>query len=403
MNLTPELIQHMVTTMTKTERQCWIQEQGYEAWKAAGSRGTEEMATGTGKTRIGIRAAKEELETNPDALVYVVVPTETLRDVGWPEEARAYGCEWVLEKVRIVCWAALGRERPPRDVDLVILDEVHHITTLNSSFFSREDYKVWKIMGLTATLPGEKWQQDIDKMMIIKHLCPPVFKITLEQAIALKIVTDFEMYVLKFDLDDTEQYIEVGAKGKTYKTTELKRYHQLTKMMQRATFSKNEGMKFVAIQKRTEFLYNLRTKKRLAQDVIRQIMTKGERTIFFCGSIEQSEELCGRQVYHSRTNDLMLEAFRKEEIDYLGVVQALNEGENLPNIDQILVVQLTSKELNIIQRIGRAIRWRENHTPKVIVLVAKGTADEKWYKEAIRNFDKSRIKEYYVKPEAERQ
>lgn len=392
----------MVETMSVPERKSWLQAAGYDEWVRNNYRGTMEMATGTGKTRIGIRAAAEELNKNPDALVYIVVPTETLRDVDWPAEMKDAGYEGLEKKVRLICWVSLPKERPNRDVDLVVLDEAHHITTQNAGFFNRDEYKVWKILGLTATLPGTKWQQDVDKRTIIDFLCPSVFKITLEQAIELKIVTDFEMYVLKFDLDDTDYYLLTGPKLKQYKTTELKLYTKLTKQMQRATFMKNEGMKFVAIQKRTEFLYNLRTKKHLAQDVIKQVMTKNERTILFCGSIAQSAELCGDQVYHSKTNDDMLTAFRDEKINYLGVVQALNEGKNLPNIDQILVIQLTSKELNIIQRIGRAIRWRENHIPKVIVLVAKGTADEKWYKEAVKNFDKSRIKEFYVKPEAER-
>jgi ERCC4-related helicase len=63
-------------------------------------------------------------------------------------------------------------------------------------------------------------------------------------------------------------------------------------------------------------------------------------------------------------------------------------------------VQLNSTELNLTQRIGRAIRWRENHTPKIVILVAKDTADEKWYYSATANFNKSRIKEYYVRAQA---
>lgn len=401
MNLTPENIRYMVETMTVSERKSWLQAMGYDKWKESNYRGTMEMATGTGKTRIGIRAAAEELERNPNALVYIVVPTETLRDVDWPAEMEEAGYGWVKDKVKLICWTSLNKSKPERDVDLIVLDEVHHITTLNSAFFSRDDYKVFKILGLTATLPAEKYQQDIDKMTIIKYLCPPCFKIRLELAIDLKIVTDFEVFVLKFDLDDTDPYVPAGTKAKPYKTTEAKRYAQLTKMMQRAVFTQNEGMKFVAINKRTEFLYNLRTKVRLAQDVIKEVMTKHERTILFCGSIEQSKILCGDQIYNSKTNADMLDAFRDKIIDYLGVVQALNEGKNLPDVDQLLIVQLNSKELNLVQRIGRAIRWRENCIPRIIILVAKGTADEKWFKEASLNFNKSRIKEFYVKPEAQ--
>lgn len=402
MNLTTEQIQHMVTTMDVGQRKTWIQEQGYQAWKANNYRGTMEMATGTGKTRIGVRAVFEALEKNPEALVYIVVPTETLRDVDWPNEMALAGYPGLEKRVRIVCWVALSKEKPNRDVDLVVLDEVHRITTQNSVFFNRDTYKVWNVLGLTATLPGEKWQNDQDKNMLISFLCPSCFEVPLEQAIELKIVTDFEMFVLMFDLDDQEYTVDGGTMKKPFKTTEKAHYQKLTKMMQRATWMKNEGMKFMAIQKRTEFLYNLKTKEKLARDVIEQVMKKNERTILFCGSIEQANNLCGANVYHSKTGNDALKAFAAEEINFLGVVQALNEGKNVPNIDQALIIQLTSKELNLIQRIGRAIRWRENHIPKIILLIAKGTADEKWYREATLNFEKSRIKEFYVKPQGNR-
>ena len=94
-----------------------------------------------------------------------------------------------------------------------------------------------------------------------------------------------------------------------------------------------------------------------------------------------------------------VELFRADQINYLGAVQALNEGEHIPDMDQILIVQINSRELNLIQRIGRTIRFRENHTAKIIILVASGTADEKWYRSATSNLNKSRIKEYHVKPE----
>lgn len=404
MNLSNEQIEHMVRTMTKEERQAWVQNEAYQAWNASpGQRGTCEMATGTGKTRIGIRAAAEELQKNPQALVYIVVPTETLRDVDWPNEMKAAGYEGLEKKVRMICWAALSREIPDRDVDLIVLDEVHHLTTLNSIFFSRESYKVWKVMGLTATIPDDVYQNDKDKLLLIKMLCPVVFKFGLEEGIALKLIIEFELYILTFDLDDNSYHVDGGTKKKPFKTTELKRYRQLTKNLQRATWTKNDGAKFAAMQKRTQFLSNLSSKIWLANDVIKATMAKGERTLIFCGSIEQSVQLCGENVYNSKTSDAKLTAFCNKEINYLGVVEALNEGKNIPDVDQSLIVQGRSKQLTLWQRIGRNIRWRENHIARIILLVAKKTADEKWAESATANINPKRIKRHYVKPETQRQ
>jgi superfamily II DNA or RNA helicase len=396
MNLTKEQIQHMVDMMTVEERKTWLQAQGYGAWLKASRRGTMEMATGTGKTGIGVRAAAETLEADPNALVYIVVPTETLRDVDWPNEMAARGHPGLEKKVKLICWASLQKEKPQRDVDLVILDEVHHLTPINANFFSRDEYKVFSVLGLTATLPGEYWDNDKEKMALIKYICPSVFEVPLEMAVDLKVVSDFQIYVLKMDLDNTTYDVPSGTKKKSFLTTELKHYQYLTKQLQRATYMKIEGLKFSWIQKRTQFLSNLKSKQRLAREVLDTIAKSGERTLIFCGSIEQSAQLCGDQVYNSSTTSAKLDDFRDGKLSYLGVVQALNEGKNLPNMDQILIVQLNSKELNLIQRIGRTIRWRENHVARIIILVAKGTADEKWYRSATENFDKSRIIEKHV-------
>jgi len=401
MNLTKAEIDNLVATMSPEEIKNWVQQQAYGAWMRADCRGTFEGATGVGKTRVGVMAAWQELKSNPDALVYISVPTETLRDVDWPDEFRKWGHEDLLDKVKILCHTSMEKEKPECDVDLFIFDEVHHVTVLNTMFFGR-DWKVFKVLGLTATLPDKDANEnDRDKRILIDGLCPSVFKVTVEEAIALKLVSDFEVVVLKFDLDDTQHVILSGTKKAPCKRTEKGHYDYLTKNLSKCMYMKSkEGLKFVWIQKRMAFLYNLPSKLQLAKQVMQHVLTEKDgtplRTLIFCGSIEQSRELCGENVYNSKTDSGKLDAFQAKEIDYLGVVDALNEGKNIDDLDQSIIIQLSSKELKLIQRIGRNIRFREGHVGKIIVLVAKGTADEKWYKTAFANFDRSRIKEHYV-------
>lgn len=399
MNLTEEQMDEMVRTMSPTEIKSLVQDHAYRAWKLAGKRGTVQAATGVGKTRIALRALHEELLLNPQALCYIVVPTETLRDTDWPAEMVEAGYGDMVDNPNIIriCWASLDKEQPYMDVDLMVLDEIHHMTPLNCGIFSRLEIKIFSIMGLTATLPSMKGQEtDKDKRIIIDGIAPSIYKVTVEQAIRLTLVSDFKVTVLLFDLDDKVKYIIAGSKAKPFKTTEASQYAYLTKTLGRAMYSKFEGLKFQAIQKRTEFIRNAKSKEQLAREVMESILPN-KRTLIFCGSIEQSNELCGDNVYNSQTNDSKLTAFCEGKIDYLGVVDALNEGKNVPLLDQALVIQLTSKELAIIQRIGRTIRFRQGHVGSIIVLVAKNTADEKWYRKAFENFDQSRIKEYYVK------
>ena len=399
MNLTPEQVQHMVNTMSPEEIKSWVQQEAVKAWRAAGKRGTIEAATGTGKTVMALLAAHAEFELNPNALVYIVVPTETLRDVDWPNEMDKFGFSYMKEKTKRICYTSLGKEVPERDVDLFIGDEIHHATIANTAFFENENWKIFYILCLTATLPDKNgYEQDKDKWHLINNLAPSCFKVTIEEAIELKLVSDFEVTILQFDLDSTDAYITAGTPAKPFKITEAAQYKFLTKALGRAMYNKKyEGAKFTCMQKRMDFIYNLRSKTLLAQEIMEKILPNN-RTLIFCGSIAQSEILCGKQIFNSGTNDSQLELFCSEKIDYLGVVQILNEGKNVPNLDQAIVVQLSSKERGVIQRIGRIIRYRPGHVARIVVLVAKDTVDEKWCTKAFENFDQKRIKKYYVKP-----
>ena len=69
----------------------------------------------------------------------------------------------------------------------------------------------------------------------------------------------------------------------------------------------------------------------------------------------------------------------------------MNEGQNIPNLDNAVIVQLNSNELSTIQRIGRCIRYRPGHEATIYILSVVQTQDEKWVKKALENFDTNNI------------
>ncbi len=384
------------------KRKTIVQGIGYDIW-AETKNGTMEMATGSGKTRVGLMAAHECLQSNPNAAIYIVVPTETLRDDDWPSEMIEAGYEYMITHpgVTRICYASLHKERPISDVDLLICDEVHHLTPLSAKFLVAGDWKVHSVLGLTATLPQIDliYGLDNDKRLMLDELCPSVFKVPIEVCVELELVSDFDIYLMYFELDKTDHYIDRGANRAKF--TEEQEYKRLTKQVAKAMRSKNENFKFMSIQQRVEFLSNLRSKEILAKEIMDQIIP-GNRTIIFCGSIKQSERLCGNFVYNSTTDDTQLIAFKEEKIDYLGAVDALNEGKNIKNLNNALILKFNSKDLIIKQRIGRVIRFRPGHKGRIIILVAKGTVENKWIRTALKTFDQSRIKSYNVIPQHDR-
>jgi len=399
MKFTKEEMAHMVATMKPNEIKEAIQDDALKFWVANGYRSIIAAATGVGKTRIAVLAAKRELQSNPNAVIYIAVPTETLRDVDWPAEFKNWGCEDILPKINLLCHASMDKVQAG-EIDLFVWDECHHATPNNSVFFSNN--KVYRMLFLTATEPeASKYGNENDKLIILKTLCPTSYIVTLEQARFLNLVADFEVKVLLFDLDKTSMNILGGTKARPTYTTEAAQYKYLTKLIQKSMFGakKSQGMMFFYVQKRNQLLYNLESKKKLAKTVMGKLITPENRTLIFCGSIEQSKELCGENIFNSKSDSTYLSKFQAKETNFLGVVNALDEGKNIDALDQSIIVQLSSSKRGITQRIGRNIRWREDHTALIVVLVAKGTKDEDWYRAAFKDFNKDRVKEYYVKAE----
>lgn len=373
------------------QRKNRVQELMLARWNAGFKRGTLEGATGIGKSRVGVLAALEAYEKNPDANVVVGTPTTSLRDDEWPEEFKKWGGSHIVDKVKFICHTAMADLKINGDIDLFIYDEIHHSTPANNVLFDK--YKVWSVLGLSATLPTLK--QDFERRTRIDKLSPTFFTITLEDAVALKLITEFEVIVLKFKLNDVDLNIPGGTQKLPTVTTEAAHYAYLTQRLASIMRTK-KGSKFFYIQKRVDLIMNLPTKKQLAKEVMEQIIKDDVRTLVFCGSIDQCNELCGANVYHSKSTNHALNDFKAGKINYMGSVKALNEGKNIPNVDQSFIVQISAKTKDIVQRIGRNVRWRIGHVAKIIVLVAEDTMDEKWYEEAFYTFDKRRIKTYNI-------
>lgn len=343
------------------------------------------MATGTGKSRVAIEYAKIK-KCNKIA---ILVPTEELRDNNWREEFEKWGARKIWENnVESYCYAS-GSKVKGNEYDLVIMDEAHRITELSYEFF--KDNKIKKIIALTATEPEKMNKIDLFYNLSFKEK----YSLSLDEAIEKGIVADYKITIIYTQLNNNLRYIKAGSKTKPFVTTEKAQYDYFSKQIaayQNKQFlsSKDEAMKEMFILKRMHLIYNLKSKMIAAKYIKDKILDKKSRNLFFCGSIEQAEELC-EYTYHSKTDDRNLIKFKKGLINQLSCVDALNEGINVENVDGALVVQLKSSQIQFIQRIGRTLRIRPNHISNIFVLVCKGTQDEIWMQKALRNLDQNKI------------
>lgn len=385
----------------KEKKQAEVQATARKAWIDGGQWGGLFMATGVGKSKVAVDMSLEldklsEAATSPHAglSILLIVPTEKLRDDNWKEEFEKWQGLELYDRLERKCYASINKLELG-DYDLVIADEAHNLTEANSVFFEKNTVR--RLMALSATPPDPKGNEtDKGKVLLFKQFrIKSDFIYTLDQARADGIVSPYEITVIECNLDNTDKYVEAGSKDKRFMQTEHQAYEYQSRIIQKMMISRNDAVKWKSLA-RMRLIYNSRAKTAIAQKLIAKY-SPGNRTIVFCGSIEQANKLCGEFVYHSKSGDTALTKFKAEEISGLGVVEALNEGHNIPNVDIGIIVQLSSSAKDLIQRIGRLIRYRKGHTARIFIIVAVGTVDENWFKKAILSFDAKNITYIHAK------
>jgi superfamily II DNA or RNA helicase len=383
-----------------------VQKEAEESFYKNASWGAAYMGTGSGKSKIAIDIAADLFNRSTNMLL--VVPTEKLRDEGWHEEAIKWGMENVYSSFKRSCYASLNKIEG-ETFDYVILDEGHNITENNSEFFRKNTIK--RLILLTATKP-----KDPIKLQILKELninC--FFELTLDEAVKLGLVAPYDITVVTMNLDTIDKYIKAGSKAKPFMNTEKAQYGYLSA---RLTAMPN-SMGFI---QRMRFIYNLKSKTEAAKYILGNIIPKDLKTLIFCGSKDQANQVCEHRFYSKPTppkrplketpakmekytedtikyrkamleykEDVSLNAFKADEINRLSCVAALNEGHNLANMDVGFIIQLDSNEKNLIQRIGRLLRMRPGYIGKIIILCVADSIDKTWVEKTLAIFNSNNI------------
>ncbi len=357
-----------------------VQKEGVQALKDNNGRGLIAIATGGGKSKIAIDYIKNIFK--PSAKGILIVPTEKLRDREWINEFEKWKGKRYLKNLRKECYASISKIKN-EEYDYVILDEVQFITPNNKQFF--DNNKVKSIIALSATPPEENDKKEILKNIGIKI----IYELSLDDAVSRGIISPYKVYCIGLNLDNKTKYIKAGNKNKPFYTTEVQQYRYLNSLVEKAKNEENYQKHKNAIIWRMRFIYGLKAKYSYVKNSIK-LIERNDRIIIFAGEIKNADFVNDHR-YHSKTNNKDFDDFANKKINILSVVNSLNVGVNLPDIDKAIICQVQSKERHLIQRIGRVVRWRENTTARIYILYYKNTVDENWTMNAIRNIDKKNI------------
>jgi len=350
-------------------------------------------ATGVGKTKIAIDYI-EKFNNNRIIRslmkILIVVPTEQLRDVDWPDELEKWKISHSIN-IRLLCYASISKVKD-QEFDLVVFDELHKITEFNSSFL--ENNTVHKALGLTATYPRDKMKQyllDVYKFNIVANM-------SLDEAVSKKLVAPYEITIIPVELDKVNKNVQGGNKFKPFMTTEYSQYQYLTRVIDElvVTISLSHHahpglrvrLKHLCLQ-RARFLGTCESKLKAGMSLyLKHMYVNHERTLIFCNSIDSARIMCAN-TYHSKTNSDSLNAFREGKIDTLSCVNALNEGVNLSNVDNAIILQVNTSDLVLIQKIGRTLRLSDdkNKISKIYILCMQNTIDVDWVNDVTKNLN----------------
>jgi superfamily II DNA or RNA helicase len=331
------------------------------------------LATGVGKTLVGLL----HMERNYSPLVNILVVAPKVSIFGsWRFEAEKFGKSKLLENVTFTTYLSLSKH-DPREYDIVYLDECHSLLDSHRKFL--ENF-TGKILGLTGTPP--KYMQS-EKGRMVKEFCPIVYTFITDEAVDNGILNDYQIIVHELQLSSAKNY-PVVMKDRNFMTSEQQNYGYWSNRI-----NSGSGPAHITRVMRMKAMMEYPTKEKYTKKLMESISTK---CIVFANTQDQADRLC-KHSYHSNNpqSESNLTAFKDGSISQLSCVMQLNEGVNIPNLKQGIIMHAYGNERKASQRIGRLLRLNPDDKAIVHILCFMGTVDEKWVKEALEGFDQSKI------------
>lgn len=349
-----------------------IQREALNCWVKAGCKGTIELATGAGKTRIGVLAISHfAKQADYEYKALIVTPTTAIQEE-WRKEFKTWGEGRVLtECVEIYC-INTARTFEQETFDILVADEIHNypVGEINARLFANNNFKF--VLGLSASI-------DDEVLEVLKKIAPVCYTLNVYDALELGLISDFTIYNISVRLTPEEE----------------KEYNRLTKAIDYyyATYRRQA---WANINLRKTLLYNASEK----MEIIRQISKKynDKYGIVFSqtkGYANDVKELLGDIClpHHSGLNakkriaNLKRFADGRTKVKRISSARTLDEGVTLPRLEFAVISSGSSKPKQQIQRVGRVCRLGpENKHAIVIRLCVEGTVEENWLVSAQKGF-----------------
>jgi superfamily II DNA or RNA helicase len=219
--------------------------------------------------------------------------------------------------------------------------------------------------------------------MMVGQFCPVVYTFKADDAIENGIINDYQIIVHELQLNKCKGYQAV-MKNRSFITSEYDNYVYWSRRI-----DVGSGNMHMLRVMRMKALMEYPTKEKYTKKLLESVNSK---CIVFANTQNQADALC-RYSYHSgnKHSEENLLLFKEGKIKQLSCVLQLNEGINIPELRQGIIMHAYGNERKAAQRIGRLLRLNPDEKAIVHILCYMGTVDEKWVREALEGFDQSKI------------
>jgi len=343
------------------------------------SKASVAVSMGVGKTLIGIKHMNTHFQLYGSGKYLVVAPKKTIIQ-SWKDELEKHGYEYLAQHIKFITYLSLSKHVHDSDYDVIYLDECHNLLMGHTENLAKQK---GSIIGLTGTPPKIA---SSEKGLMVQNFCPVVYSYFIDDAIEDGILNDYEIIVHKIPLNRYRTYI-VKGRNRSWPTSEVENYAYWCNELEKAISPKRVQM--VRIQ-RMRALMSYPSKEEYAKKLLESTNNK---CIVFANTQEQADKLC-KYSYHASNPDSEenLLKFKAGIIKKMSAVLQLNEGVNIPELKEGIILHAYGNERKSSQRIGRMLRLNPNEKAVVHILCYEKTIDEHWVKMALESFDPTKIK-----------
>lgn len=361
-----------------------------------------ELPTGFGKSKLAIEVMLSKGITENDKIL-IVVPRLVLIQ-NWKDEFTKWGHSSFIPSLEFVTYVSFPKKAG--NWDFVIFDECHHLSLRCQEALSGFSIK-YSIL-LSATVKRDT--KDTFRLLFKKL---GIYKVAIKEATEAGILPDPEVYLIPIYLnnrDITYEIIKNPSKGNPLtvpynqkwkvssikhrkiiiKCTQLQYYLDMTSFIEWCKKRiHNQAFKHMFLKKSGDRLKWLSDQKtEFVKDLLK--LFKNYRTLTFCNSIAQTEEL-GTFCINSKNKEAKeyLDMFNSKKIKHITACNMLDEGINLTDCRIGIYATLNSSERMIKQKLGRILRHKH---PVVFIPYFCNTRDEEIVRKMCEDYNPDLIK-----------